>query len=260
MIEATASQQRSSLGPIALVGLAVLCYVVLIGGTPIGEVTSALKTITVAIAAAAIGYFVVHAPARADRIDIVVLIAVLLFAIAGMFSQHLRQSLDAVLAALAWTCALFVARDQARRPAVREALPVVLMALSTIVTITTAARWLPVLSDWWTATGILAPPLDLDYPAQPWGHWHDLALLAVVLYPAWWTGRPGMTRRVAAIGIGLLVAVIVIVDGSRNVWLAVLGRPSSSSRSRASRRPRVCRAGLSASPLSGLRLSWRPSG
>ena len=44
-----------------------------------------------------------------------------------------------------------------------------------------------------------------------------------MLYPAWWTGHPGIARRVAAVGIGLLVAAIVIVDGSRSVWLAALG-------------------------------------
>ena len=109
MIETAA--QRSALGPIALVGLGALCYVVLVGGTPLGEVTTALKLVTVVIAAAAIGYYVVHGPARADRLDLAVLAAVLLFAVAGIFSQHLRQSLDAVLAALAWACALFVARD-----------------------------------------------------------------------------------------------------------------------------------------------------
>ena len=247
MSEPTARQQRSSLVPIALMGLA-LVYLVLLGGTPLGELTTGLKLINAVIAAAAIGYYAVHAPARADRLDMAVLAAVLLFAVAGVFSQHLRQSLDAVLAALAWACALFVARDQARRVAVREALPVVLMALSAIITITTVARWLPVVAAWWSATGILAPPLDLDYPAQPWGHWHFLALLAVMLYPAWWTGHPGIARRVAAVGIGLLVAAIVIVDGSRNVWLAALGATIVVVAVQASHRPRLSRriAGIGA--------------
>ena len=79
----------------ALAGLAALCYLVLLGGTAPGEVWPFLRLINACIGAAAIVYFVLRAPGRADRLDHGVLAAVVLFAIAGTLSQHPRQSLDA---------------------------------------------------------------------------------------------------------------------------------------------------------------------
>ena len=205
----------------AIAGLAALCYLILLGGTAPGEVWPVLRVVNATVGAAAIGYFVLRAPGRADRLDGGVLAAVVLFAIAGVLSQHPRLSLDASVAALAWACGLFFARDQLTHSSVQSALVIVLMALSAVITLTTAVRWLAILVAWWSATGVLIPPLDLDYPGFPWGHWHDVALLCVALYPAWWIGSPSGARRLAAVLIGALAFLIVIVDGSRNVWLAV---------------------------------------
>ena len=126
-------------------------------------------------------------------------------------------------------------------PAVRQALAIVLIGLSAAITLTTAVRWLAVLVAWWSSTGIPTPPLDLDYPGLPWGHWHDLALLCVALYPAWWIGSPRGARRLAAVLIGGLTLFIVIVDGSRNVWLAVAAATAVVVVSHAMRRPDVVR-------------------
>lgn len=214
---------RRALEPLALGGMAVMGYVILLGGTPFGELASSLRVMNAVVGLLAIVYYVVRAGEYADSLDRMLMAAVILFACAGLLSQHPRQSFDAVMGALVWTCVLFGARRQLRRRPVQVVLPRVLMALSAVVTLTTAARWLPVLQTWWSVTGIAVPPLDLDYPAQPWGHWHDLSLLGLILYPAWWTGRPGLPRRILAVLLGVIAVAVAVVDGSRNVWIAAVG-------------------------------------
>ncbi len=52
-----------------------------------------------------------------------------------------------------------------------------------------------------------------------------------MLYPSWWLGRISPLRAAVGTVVGILALLIVIVDGSRNLWLAmavasvVLGLP-----------------------------------
>ena len=200
--------------------LTAFAYVVLAGGTAAGELLPVLRIFNGAVAAALILGLIVEVH-TSDRTDRLIVFGVLAFAVAGVLSQFPRQSFDAVLAALTWAAGLFVARRILAGEAARNRFIMVVIGLSATLTVVTAARWLPVVQAWWHASGSPLPPLDLNYPAVPWGHWHDLALLLALLYPAWWVGRSSPLRRSAAVVIGLLDLCLVLVDGSRNNWAAI---------------------------------------
>jgi len=202
--------------------LAAFCFAVLIGGTALGELDPLLRLLTALMAGTFILVYALKAPTRADRVDRGVLLSLLFFAGAAVMSQFPRQSFDALLGALALTAVLFFARGQLFRDEVRVAFIFVLIGVSAVVTFQTASRWLSETLEWWSLTGwTVLPPLELNFSAAPWGHRHDLALLNVMLYPSWWLGRPGPLRRAAGTVVGVLTVLIVIVDGSRMLWLAL---------------------------------------
>lgn len=247
---------RAATGRWGILGAAAaLVYVVLIGGTSIGELDPRLWVVNAGIAGAFLVWYLVRAPAHADRSDRAVLLAVIVFAAAAVLSQFPRQSFDAVLAALTYAAGLFAARGILAAAPARAILVRSLMALSLLVTFTTAALWLPLFFGWWQLTdwGVI-PPFDLAVPSEPWGHRHDLALLTAMLYPSWWIGRPSPLRAAAATVLGVLGFTVVIVDGSRTLWLAVavataaVGAPPAF---RAIRRSRRLRFVLLASSMAG---------
>ena len=201
--------------------MAAFSYAVLIGGTAVGELMPQLRIINGILALAMITTVVLRAGSMSDRIDRGVAAALVAFAAAAVLSQFPRQSFDALFGALAWASSFLLARELLAATWMRRMFIQVMIGLSVLLTFVTLIRWLPVLQTWWANSGIALPPFDLDYPGAPWGHWHDLTLLLVILYPAWWVGEPGMLRRAAAIVIGLTTLAIVAVDGSRNVWLAI---------------------------------------
>jgi len=215
-------RRAPSIGLPTIAALAAFCYVVLVGGTSEGELQPVLRVVNAALGAGLILYYVLKAPAQADRVDYGVLAAVILFSGAAVLSAFPRQSFDALLAALTYAAGLFVAREQLRRPAVRVALVRVLMGLSVLLTLITIDRWIPRVLEWSSiADWRLLPPLDLNFSAAPWGHRHDLALLCAMLYPSWWIGAKSSLRRAGAIVIGALTLVLILIDGSRMLWLAV---------------------------------------
>ncbi|MGH2444894.1 MAG: O-antigen ligase family protein [Candidatus Limnocylindria bacterium] len=215
------ARRLSGLGLPAVGAIAAFAYLVMIGGTDFGEVLAPLRLVNAIVAGALILAFVSRLRS-ADRIDRLVLLAFMLFAGAALLSSFPRQSLDATLAALAYMAGLFVARGLLFRDHVRELLVRVLMVLSLAVTVVTAVGWLGVVVEWWSLMGWTAsPPLGFELPAGAWAHRHDVALLVAMLYPSWWIGRPSLVRRAVAIIIGLLVLFIVLIDGSRTLWLAL---------------------------------------
>ena len=200
--------------------MAVLAYVVLLGGTGLGELHPVLRIVNGLVAGGAIAAYLVLAPRRHDRIDIACLAALVVFLAAAVLSAFPRQSLDGALGALTFTAAFFLARLITADDAGRRALVWVLIGLSAILTTLAAARWLPPTIEWWTLTGVV-PPLDMNRSGMLWGHRHDLALVVAVLYPAWWIGRPSPLRVAGRVVFGILALVVLLVDGSRTNWLAL---------------------------------------
>lgn len=210
-------------GVAATAALAAVVYTIVIGGTGLGELEGLLQIVNAILAGSFILIYCRRAPAQADRIDRLILLALLFFLAAALLSAFPRQSFDAALGALTATSALFVLRGLLARPAVRASFVRFLVGTSIFVTFVTAAMWLPATIQWWALTGgTVLPPLDLNFSASPWGHRHDLALLVVLLYPSHLIGPLSPIRRAVAGLFGVLALLIVVVDGSRNLWLAIL--------------------------------------
>jgi O-antigen ligase/tetratricopeptide (TPR) repeat protein len=208
---------------VIVTAMAAFAYAVLLGGTGLGELHPWLRVANGVVAGPVIVGYVWLAPGRMDRIDQGCLAGLLVFLLAGVMSGFLRQSMDAVLAALTYAAVFFVARRLVADEAGRAALLRTMWALSTVLTLVAAARWLPLMLEWWALTGWrVSPPLDMNLSGVLWGHRHDLALAVALLYPSWWVGRPGRARAAAGTVFGILTLLIVIVAGSRTLWLALL--------------------------------------
>jgi O-antigen ligase len=169
--------------------------------------------------AALILLYVLRAPRSFDAVDRGVLLALLLFTAAAILSAFPRQSLDAVLAAFGFVAAFWLARDVLRSEDARRRLVLVLVALSAIVTLVFVGRWVVPVLEWWRGTGwSVLPPLNFELGGSPWGHRHNVGMLVVMVYPAWWIGRPSLIRRTLAGVFGVLALLVVLVGGSRAVW------------------------------------------
>jgi O-antigen ligase len=201
--------------------LATLAYFVLAGATFLGEVIVPVQVLNVVLLAPILVAYVVNIW-QADRIDKAVLLSLLLTLGAAVLSAFPRQSVDAALGALAYAAVLFVARGLLGRSDVRSMFAIVMMGLSLVVSVSLAAIWLPLFFEWWSLVDwSVVPPLNLELPGRPWGHRHDAALLIAMLYPAWWIGRPSVPRRAAAVVVGLLDLILITIDGSRTLWVAL---------------------------------------
>jgi len=203
--------------------LAVFAYFVLIGGSARGETDPATRLINTAMGGLLVAVMVWRLRSATDRIDRWLTLALILFVAAGTLSAFPRQSFDAAMGALVYLAALHYARGEMSSAPARRLALVVLIALSLVFTVIATRFWLLPVLEWWARTGWeVAPPLNIDFAGWPWGHRHDLALLIVMLYPAWWAERPSLARRVLAVIVGVLVALIVLVDGSRTLWMAIV--------------------------------------
>ena len=210
------------IGVAAIAMLVLLVYVVLLGGTAAGVLNPVLRTVTAVAGAALIASCVALAPGRADFLDGAVVAGVALFAIAGALSRFPRQSFDAVLGALVLAGAFLLARRLMVHAGVRRAFVYVLIGLSVLFTVIFTAYWLGAYLRWGALAGwAVLPPLDLQLSGGPWGHRYDIALLLALVYPAWWLERPSRFRVVIAAVIGLVGLALVLITGSRTVWLAL---------------------------------------
>ena len=212
--------RRTSTGTLLVVALA---YMVLLGGTGLGEEVVLLRLLNGVLGGALIVAAIFKiGHERLDRSDGLVVAALVLFSVAGAVSAFPRQSFDAVLAGLAFTAAYLIARKELRRVGNRQLLIGALLLLSAVMTFLTFLRWVLPIVEWWAGTGWqVIPSLSFELAGYPWGHRHDLTLLVVLLYPAWWVGDATPLRRVARIVVGALLVPVVLVDGSRAVWLAM---------------------------------------
>jgi len=246
---------RTVPGVVVAAAMVALAYTVLLGGTGLGELHPVLRIVNGLLAGAAIAVYLVLAPRRYDHIDLACLAALVVFLVAAVLSSFPRQSLDGALGALTFAAAFFLARLLTADAAGRQWLVRMLVGLSAVLTLLAAARWLPPTIEWWTLTGIV-PPLDMNRSGMLWGHRHDLALVVGVLYPAWWIGRRSPIRVAGAVVFGVLALVVVVVDGSRTNWLALVigglavAAPFLLRALRASPRARI--AGVAVAVVGGL--------
>lgn len=206
----------------ALLPAVAIVYFVLLGGTAVGEVHPVMGVLVRLSALALVGVALVAVQGGTDRVDKAVVIALVFFSISALLSQFPRQSLDSTLMAAGYASSVIVGRRILSRPEARQLFLSALMTLSLLLSVTTAARWVPVAMQWLDLTGWRGlPPLDLNLDAWPWGHRHDLATLTILLLPSWF--MPGLRgwRALAGVVVATLTVPIIILDGSRTLWLAL---------------------------------------
>lgn len=203
-----------------LLGLAGFLYFVLLGGTPAGDIVPALRTINALIGAVLIAAYLLRAPRAADRMDKLTLAGAVLFVLACTSSLFPRQSFDAAIAAMAYVAAFFLMRGRLESDRAKDLFVAALCMLSLVLTLFFASLWLPEAVGWWSSTGDL-PPLALRYPSLWWGHRYDVGLMLLVLLPSWWIGRQSPTRFALGTVTGGLTLLLVVLTGSRALWLAV---------------------------------------
>ena len=220
-MELSRTPDRRSLGVGSTLLLGALVYVVCVGGPGGGELNPALRVFTAVIGGWVIVGLAIGGPRHSDRVDSMVVGALVFFALAGVMSQFPRQSFDAVLAATAYLAAFILARGYLGATAPRRMLEHVLIGLSVFFTLTAAIGWFPdVIRLWAVSDWEVVPPLNLELTAGGWGHRYDVVLMIAILYPAWWAGQPSRLRMAAAVPIGILGMIAIILTGSRTLWLA----------------------------------------
>jgi O-antigen ligase len=157
-----------------------------------------------------------------DRLDLAVIAALLLFAVACVTSAFARQSFDAAWLCTGYAAAFSIARRALAVRSTRQFVIVAMAALSLTFSTVTAARWLSDVVTWLTITGWQFPPLDFHFQTAPWGHRHDVALMITMLLPAWFMLGRSRKVTVGAVIATTLTSVVVFLDGSRNLWIAIL--------------------------------------
>ena len=198
-------------------------YFVVVGGSQVGELIGWLRVVNAILAAALIIVYFRYVP-RMDRIDRLVALALILFVASAMLSDFRRQSFDAALAGLSYAALFTVGRRLLERRATRTSLMWGMRLLAAAVIVMTAARASGPILEWWALTEYaVLPPIGLPIDGRPWGHPYDVALLALMLYPSWWTEAPGRSRSAVALLLGLILVFVVMVLGSRAIWLAIAG-------------------------------------
>jgi O-antigen ligase/tetratricopeptide (TPR) repeat protein len=209
--------------PSAVLWWTLLAYLTLIGGTPSGDVSGWVRPLNGALALALILVWARGLTRDHDWIDRTILVGVLIFLVASAGSLFPRQSFDAALQVLALAAGLWVGRRhlarRLRRPNIEMGLGWLAVGVSALVVVMwtlTFGQW-AVVSGWSTF-----PPLNLPLPTGTFGHQHDVAILVCMLVPAVWSR--GFRDRWPAMAwiASILTAIIIVLDGSRNVQVAVL--------------------------------------
>lgn len=157
-----------------------------------------------------------------DRVDLLTTVALVLFATSALFAVFPRQAFDAAVQALVWVATFGVARRAVSDEGSRHFILVVMACIGALLAVAFLVLWGSIWLRWLGLTSWQSiPPLDLPLPSSAWAHQHDLTTLLVVLAPAIWLQRGTGIRRVIALAIIGCVGAVVVMDGSRSVWLAL---------------------------------------
>ncbi|MCC6619399.1 MAG: O-antigen ligase family protein [Chloroflexi bacterium] len=201
-----------------------IAYLIVVGATPVGELYVGFRVLNGLIAAVVLTVYLWRAPSSADEVDKMVVGAVVVFAWLSVVSAFPRQSLDAVLSMSAYAAGLFVARDVFRDARTRRLVKGTMRVLFLIVVALAVVQQLQPIMDWVQVVGWSPPPpTGMPFSGLQWGNRYDLVLLALLLFPAWLTGGFARARLVSIGGMGLVLGLVVLNAGSRNVWFAVVG-------------------------------------
>lgn len=201
-----------------------IAYLLLIGATPVGELYVGFRVINALIAATLLATYLLRAPAEADGLDRWVLVGLVCFALTAAASAFPRQSFDALLGMAAYAAGLFVARRAVVDQRLRRLVAGALMAVSVLVVALVAIEQVRPISVWVEVIGWTPPPPPgMPFRGLQWGNRYDPVLLAVLLYPIWLRGPVRRRRLFFAVPLGIVLGLVVVGAGSRNLWVAGLG-------------------------------------
>lgn len=221
-----ADHSRLELPHLAFVSAALpallLAYMVMIGGSAIGEVYPTVRALNMVLAIVLIAAWAIACRRGTDHLDVAVTVALVLFAVACVGSAFGRQSFDAAWLCTGYAAAFGLARRALVAPSTRQFVLVAMAAMSLVFSTMTALRWLPDVATWLAITGWQFPPLDFHFQTAPWGHRHDIALMVTMLLPAWlMLGRSRVVLFLTGIAAAF-TTVVVFLDGSRTLWIAII--------------------------------------
>jgi O-antigen ligase len=201
---------------------AALVYMVLLGGTDAGKLDTWVRALNALLGAAMILLWIREARRGIDLVDAAVTVAILGFLVTCLTSRFPRESLDAATGALAYGSAFCVARRALREPRNRHLLIEALATCGLAIALVFGVAWGAVWLEWLSLNGFASlPPLDLRLPAGIHRHYYAVVILLSLLLPALVVclSRPRL-RYAAAAAIGV-AAALVVMSGSRTVWLAL---------------------------------------
>lgn len=218
--DAPAAGAASQVKPARIVLAVLLIYVVLLGGSEAGTFSTGLRTLNSIIGAILVAWWIVLLRRGADRVDVLAIGALLAFVAACALSEYPRQSFDAAVAALAWAAAFGVARRHLARYRERRLFIRLLSLCGLLLSLYFVALWGPAWVDWVRLSGT-APPFDLTLPVHIFRHQYVVAMLLAALMPASAALLRDRAWRYAG-GLTLILSVgLILMSGSRGVWLAI---------------------------------------
>jgi O-antigen ligase len=201
---------------------AAFLFVGLIGGSDAGQYLIAVRVISAATGGALILAYVLNAPRRHDHLDLAVLVGLVGFLLTCVTSSIPRLSFDAAMTAVAYAAAFYVARDAVSDAAGRRLALAVLGLTGALVAVMFLLLWGAGWQRWMAVPDAGIPPVGLALPPVIYGHHYRIAALVGVLAPACvlLARRPGIWP-VGLVG-SLASAVVILMSGSRTVWLAAV--------------------------------------
>jgi O-antigen ligase len=197
-------------------------YVVLIGGTPIGELNGWIQATNGALTLGLVGVWLRRVPRDADVVDIAILLALLLFLATAVLSLLPRQSFSAATQAMALAAAFYLARRELvgeRRSDVQALLGWTCL----VVVAVTLPIWVGIWIKWLNAAGwSQPPPLNVWLPPGMFDNRHYVGTLVLLLAPGLWGQAFRRRWRVLAV-IGTIGAgFVILMDASRTLVAAAI--------------------------------------
>jgi tetratricopeptide (TPR) repeat protein len=213
----------SAFKPMEWLAAAAWVYFALVGGTGPGEVQPVLRLVNASLGIGLLIVWMREAPRHADGLDRFTLVGLLLFLGAAVVARSPRAAVDAALAAAAYTALLYVSRTAMAEPRMRARTALWLGTAGMVLAVTYCVLWLIVWFGWLRAGQPASGLLNLPLPAGPYGFKHNVALLCGLLIPFLWlvpADRP--VRLLRAVGAAAFL-LLLLMAGSRGLWLAGLG-------------------------------------
>ena len=217
-----------------LAWIALLGYLILLGGTPQGEGIALTQVVNAMFAFGLTTAWVLQARRSADLVDLAAAAAVLLFAAAGILSDYPRESFEAVVRVFAVAAGFCLVRRRLD-PTNRLAAERTLGWLAVLVSVVLAVAWLGGSWGGWLQAShwSVVPPGNVPLETFGFGHRHAAALVSILLIPATWATSFRRHHPVVTVVATFATIVVLLIDGSRNNLLAVLGATMAIAISRA---------------------------